>query len=445
MRISLQIRRVASIVVLVLLASSSLLAQALPPAATPESVGLSSARVARLDAAMKEYADKGRVSGLVTLVLRHGKVAQFGNYGKLDLEKNVPMQKDTIFRIASQSKAVTSVAVLMLMEDGRLLLTDPVSRFIPGFKKTTVAVPPPTGAAPGSPVAVVAAKREITIHDLLTHTAGISYGGGPAATQWKAAGLDTFYFADKDETIGSAIDRLATLPMDAQPGEKYIYGYNTDILGSVVERASGMPLDEFFRTRIFEPLKMKDTHFFLPQDQRARLATVYSTKDGAIVRAPEPGLGQGDYVDGPRKCFSGGAGLLSTATDYARFLQMLLNGGELDGVRLLSPTTVQLATVNHVGALFRETSGFGLGFEVIEDLGKWGRPGSVGGFGWGGAYHTVYWVDPKQEVVAVLMTQLLPAEGSTLHETFRSLVYASIVGPPSGIAAPAPAKKALTH
>jgi CubicO group peptidase (beta-lactamase class C family) len=349
------------------------------------------------------------------------------------------MQKDTVFRIASQSKAVTSVAILMLMEEGKLLLRDPVSRFIPGFKKTTVALPPPAGAAPGSPVAVVAARREITIHDLLTHTAGISYGGGPAAAQWKAAGLDTFYFSDKDEAIASAIERLATLPMDAQPGDKYIYGYNTDILGAVVERASGLPLDEFFRTRIFEPLKMKDTWFFLPKDQRARLATVYSTKDGGIVRAPEPGLGQGDYVDGPRKCFSGGAGLLSTATDYARFLQMLLNGGELDGVRLLSPTTVALATVNHVGELFRPTSGFGLGFEIVEDLGKWQRPGSVGAFGWGGAYHTTYWVDPAQELVVVMMTQLLPAEGSTLQDTLRSLVYASIVGPPTGV--PARAKK----
>jgi CubicO group peptidase (beta-lactamase class C family) len=447
MRISPRILRIAPLAVLILLAASaSLSAQALPQAATPESVGLSSARVARLGAVMKEYADKGRVPGLVTLVLRRGRVAHFEAHGRQDLEKNVAMQKDTIFRIASQSKAVTSVAALMLMEEGRLLLNDPVSRFIPGFKKTTVAVAPPVGAAPNSPVAIVASKREITIRDLLTHTAGLSYGGGPAAAQWKAAGLDTFYFADKDETIGSAIDRLATLPMDAQPGEKYIYGYNTDILGSVVERASGVPLDEFFRTRIFEPLKMKDTSFFLPKDQRARLATVYSTKDGGLVRAGEPMLGQGDYVDGPRKCFSGGAGLLSTATDYARFLQMLLNGGELDGVRLLSPTTVKLATVNHVGSLFRETSGFGLGFEVIEDLGKWGRPGSVGGYGWGGAYHTVYWVDPKEELVAVLMTQLLPADQSTLHETFRALVYASIVGSPTGVPAPSPAaKKAVTN
>ncbi len=264
------------------------------------------------------------------------------------------------------------------MEEGKVLLSDPVSRFIPGFKHTTVALPPPTGAAPGTPVGIVAAKREITIRDLLTHTAGIWYGGGPAAAQWKAAGSGTFYFADKDEPLGAVIDRLATLPMDAQPGEKYLYGYNTDILGSVVERVSGMPLDEFFRTRIFEPLEMKDTYFYLPKDQRGRLATVYcDERRSDDTRARTGSSARAITWTDPRKCFSGGAGLLSTATDYARFLQMLLNGGELDGVRLLSPTTVELATVDHVGTLFNEgRSGFGLGFEVVGDLGKFGKPGS---------------------------------------------------------------------
>jgi CubicO group peptidase (beta-lactamase class C family) len=429
---------------LLLVSTAPLAAQPLPAAATPESVGLSSARLAHLNAVMKDYADSGKVAGLVTLVLRHGRVVQFESYGKQDLEQNVPMQKDTIFRIASQSKAVTSVAVLMLMEDGKLLLGDPVSRFIPAFKRTTVALAPPQGAPPDTPVGIVPARREITIRDLLTHTSGISYGSGPAAAQWKAAGLDTFYFANKDEPIVPVIEKLATLPMDAQPGEKYIYGYNTDILGAVVERASGMTLDEFFRTRLFDPLKMKDTYFFLPKEERGRLATVYSSKkDAGVSRAPEPMLGQGDYVDGPRKCFSGGAGLLSTASDYGRFLQMLLNGGELDGVRLLSPTTVKLATVNHVGTLFNEgKTGFGLGFEVVEDLGRFGEPGSVGAFGWGGAYHTTYWVDPAQELVYLLMTQLLPSEGSNLHDTFRALVYGSIVGPPTGVVAPATRKSA---
>jgi CubicO group peptidase (beta-lactamase class C family) len=252
-----------------------------PPAASPESVGLSSERLERVDRVMKEYVDQGRIPGVVTLIARHGKVAQFQGYGKLDLEKNAPMQKDTIFRIASMSKAVTSIAALMLLEDGKLLLSDPVSKFIPAYKNTTVAVAPPAGAAPNSPVAKVPAKREITIRDLLTHTSGVSYGSGPAEAQYKAADIWMWYFADKNEPILPVIERLASLPFDAQPGEKYIYGFNTDILGAVVEKASGMPLDEFFRTRIFEPLKMVDTSFFLPPAKADRLAAVYGAKEGA--------------------------------------------------------------------------------------------------------------------------------------------------------------------
>jgi CubicO group peptidase (beta-lactamase class C family) len=235
---------------------------------------------------------------------------------------------------------------------------------------------------------------------------------------------------------GAVIDRLAALPFDAQPGEKFVYGYNSDILGVVIEKISGMSLDEFFRTRIFQPLKMVDSSFFLPLDKRDRLAAVYSLVDGKLQRAPNPGLGQGDYVDGPRMCYSGGAGVLSTASDYARFLQMLLNGGELDGVRLLSPKTVELMTENHVGDLFNEgKTGFGLGFEILENPGKGGVIGSPGVFSWGGAYHTVYWADPKEKLAAVLMTQLLPSGGSDLNDKFRVLVYQSIVGPP--VTAPA--------
>jgi CubicO group peptidase (beta-lactamase class C family) len=222
--------------------------------------------------------------------------------------------------------------------------------------------------------------------------------------------------------------------MEGQPGEKFIYGYNTDILGAVVEKVSGMPLDEFFRTRIFEPLKMSDTSFYLAKEKRARLAAVYSLKDAAatVERAPDPGLGQGDYVDGPRKCFAGGAGLLSTATDYARFLQMLVNGGELDGVRILGPKTIELMTSNAVGTLHNEgKSGFGLGFEIVDTVGAIGQPGSPGTFSWGGAYHTSFWADPKEKIVAVLMTQLLPANGSDLLNKFRFMVYQSVIGPPA--------------
>jgi CubicO group peptidase (beta-lactamase class C family) len=425
-----------------LLLAPALRAEA-PPATTPESVGLSSERLHRLGAVMQQYVDEGRIAGVVTYVARGGRVAHLEAFGKADVEGGVPMKKDTIFRIASQTKAFTSVAVMMLVEEGKIGLADPLSRFIPAFKKTTVALPPPAGAVAGSPVSVVPARREITIHDLLTHTAGISYGDGPAAEQWKAAGIQGWYFADRSEPVSAVVERMAALPMDAQPGERFVYGYNTDILGVVVEKVSGMTLANFFQQRITGPLGLADTQFYLPPAQKGRLAAVYAAKDGKVERATDPKTGQGHYVEGPRVAFAGGAGLLSTARDYGRFLQMLLNGGEIDGVRLLGPKTVELMTVNHVGTRLAEAwadrpgLGFGLGLEVVEDLGgasQYGH-GSLGAFGWGGAYHTTYWADPKEKLVALLMTQLLPAADSDLHPRFRALVYQSIVGPPTGVPA----------
>jgi CubicO group peptidase (beta-lactamase class C family) len=406
------------------------------PAATPESVGLSAERLRRIGAAMKREVDAGKVSGVVTLVARGGRIAHLESTGMADIEGGVPMATDTIFRTASMSKAVTSVAAMMLVEEGRLSLGDPVSTYIPGFARTTVMVRPPADAAPGTPIGTIPARRAITVRDLLTHTAGISYGEGPAEAQYAAAGLLSWYFADKSEPVAQVIDRLPALPFDAQPGEKFVYGFNTDVLGVVVEKVSGQTLDEFFRTRIFTPLRMSDTHFFLPPEKRARLAAVYSAKDGRIERAPDAGrVGQGEYVTGPRACFSGGAGLLSTASDYARFLQMLLGGGQVDGVRLLGPKTVELMTTNHVGGLYSEgRTGFGLGFEVVEHEGRAGRYGSVGEFAWGGAYHTSYFVDPREQVVAVFMSQLLPSGGLGLTGRFRTLVYQAIVGPPGSLA-----------
>jgi CubicO group peptidase (beta-lactamase class C family) len=390
------------------------------PTATPESVGLSGPRLNRLSAAMQRAVDEQRMAGAVVLVARRGKVAHFEAYGSLDREKHAPMRKDAIFRIASMSKAITSVAAVMLMEEGRLLLNEPVSKYLPAFKKTVVR-----GATPGE---TVPARREITIHDLLTHTAGISYGTGPLEPLYKEKNLYYWYFADKDEPIGVSVERLASLPFEAQPGERWVYGFGIDILGAVIEKVSGMPLDEYFRTRIFQPLKMVDTSFYLPPDKVSRLAAVYSMTNGTLVRAPDAGLGQGEYVSGPRKSFSGGAGLLSTASDYARFLQMLLNGGELDGVRLLSPKSVALMTSNHVGNLYSAGRlGFGLGFEVTEHVGRSGRPGSAGEYGWGGAYFTKFWVDPQEKVVLVFMTQLMPSGGSILQDQLRFLVSQAIV------------------
>lgn len=415
---------------LLLLGASLSFGQGLPQAA-PASQGMSAERLQQLAAVMKTAADSGKVAGSVTLVARNGRVVHYDASGLRDVESSAPMAPDSIFRIASMSKAVTSVAVMMLVEEGKVLLDDPVSRFIPSFARTSVVVRPPAGSPASAPSGTAPALRPITIRHLLTHTAGVSYGSGnPMEASYRDAGVIGWYFADKDEPIAASIDRLAALPFDHQPGDRYIYGFSTDILGVVVEKASGQTLDEFFRTRIFAPLKMPDTHFYLPDDKRNRLATVYSLEspDGRITRAPQPMTGQGDYVEGPRRSFSGGAGLLSTASDYARFLQMLLNGGELDGVRLLSPKTVELMTSNHVGALYQDGRfGFGLGFEVTEHVGRSGRHGSVGEFGWGGAYFTKYWVDPQEQLVVVFMTQLLPASGLDLHSKLRTQVYSAVV------------------
>ncbi len=409
------------------------------PVAKPESVGLSADRLARISSVVQDHVDRRQIAGAVTLIARRGRIAYFNAFGELDRERHEPMPTDAIFRIASMSKAVTSVAAMMLMEEGKLLLDDPVSKFIPAYKQTRVAVLPPNPAAPGATAGSVPATRQITIRDLLTHTAGVSYGTGALEDQYKAANAYRWYCANRDEPIGAIVERLATLPFTAQPGERWVYGFSTDILGHVVEQASGQTLDAFMRTRIFEPLKMVDTSFYLPEAKRGRLATVYSmSNDGVLSRAPDEYMGQGDYVTGPRTCFSGGAGLLSTASDYARFLQMLLNGGDLDGARLLAPHTVALMTSNHVGTLYEQGRfGFGLGFEVVEHVGRAGRLGAVGEFGWGGAYYTEFWVDPQDDLVAVFMTQTLPQGHLDLEPIFKNLVYQAIVAPASSSSSPA--------
>jgi CubicO group peptidase (beta-lactamase class C family) len=413
----------AALVILLLAFVSSTFAAKFQPA-KPQEVGLSAERLDRIGGVMQQYADKGKVAGVVVLVVRDGKAAYFKAFGKLDLSRGTPTPPNAIFRIASQSKAVTSAAVMTLIEEGRINLGDPVSKFIPEFKETKVAVP---AADKGTPsYSVVPAKREITIRDLLTHTAGISYGDGPASDLYKAAGVQGWFFADKDLPVGDCIKKLARLPFDAQPGEKWVYGFNTDILGYVVEVVSGMSLADYIKKRITDPLGMTDTHFFLPENKVGRFASVYRAGKEGKLELVEDAL-QSAYLKGPRLCYSGGAGLLSTAEDYARFLQMLENGGELDGVRILSPKTVEIMTVNQVGDLYDTWGqGFGLGFWVTNDLGKTGEMGSVGAFGWGGAYFTTYWVDPVERLVAVFMTQLLPAGGLDLQTKFKTLVYQSI-------------------
>ncbi|MEJ7710227.1 MAG: serine hydrolase domain-containing protein [Pyrinomonadaceae bacterium] len=394
--------------------------------ARPEEVGLSSERLKRLSSALNQYVKDEKLPGGVALVARRGKVAYIEAFGQRDREAKSAMREDAIFRIASQTKALVSVGVMMLQEEGRLLISDPIGKHLPEFRETTVAVPKDGGG-----YEVVKAKRPITIRDLLTHTAGIGYGSGVAQDRWQAAGITGWYFADRDEPIRATVARMAQLPFDAQPGERWVYGYATDILGALIERASGQTLDDFLGSRILTPLGMTDTHFYLPESKRDRFAVVYSAKDsGGLETATDPGgmVGQGAYFKGPRKSYSGGAGLLSTANDYARFLQMLLNGGELDGKRILSRKSVELMTVDHLGAkTFRDGQGFGLGFYIVEDLGARGLPGSVGEFGWGGAYHSTYWVDPKEQLVVVYFTQLIPAKDLDDHDRLRALVYQSIV------------------
>ncbi len=393
------------------------------PRVRPEVVGLSTQRLGRIGEVMQKYVDEGRLGGAVTLVARGGKVAYFQAFGTLDPATGAAMTTDAIFRIASQTKAVTSVAVMILFEEGKILLGDPISKYIPEFKTTTVAVPDGSKKGPG--YKIVPAKRAITIRDLLTHTAGISYGDGPAKALYKAAGLQGWFLADRPEGVGTYIKKLAALPFDAQPGEKFVYGYNSDILGYLVEVVSGMSLADFVRTRITEPLSMADTAFFLPEDKAARLSAVYGIgKEGKAERVSDPK--DVAYCKGPRTCYAGGAGLLSTAEDYARLLLMLQSGGEWGGVHILSPKTVELMTADHVGQLYGN-NGFGLGFWVTKEIGRNGEPGSVGAYGWGGAYHTTYWVDPAEKLVAVFMTQLLPATGSDAHAKFKALVYQSII------------------
>ncbi len=403
-------------------------AAAVPVHADTMRAGFSVDRLKRTDAVLDSYVNDGRLVGVVALVLRDGKPVYEHAAGWSDKEAGRKMTMDTEFRIASQSKALTSVAVLQLMEEGRLTINDKAGQWIPTFAQTTVGTKSDNGS-----LYVVPAKRPITIRDLLTHTAGISYGQEPElAAVYEAKGLGPaagfgWYFADKDEPICTTIERLGTLPFKAQPGDAFVYGYNTDILGCIVEKASGQPLDAYIESHITAPLGLKDTHFYLPPADRARLAVVYgSGPDGKAVRDPDGARGQGHYVDGPRKSFSGGAGLVSTAHDYATFLEALRNGGALGKVRLLSPHAVQLMTTNQVGDLKSPKGlGFGFGFETHDKYGVSGME-SVGSWGWGGAYGTYYRVDPVERLVTVLMIQMIP-NTTDVTDKFKASIYQALL------------------
>ena len=413
--------------ILLFLSFQHLLTAQVLSSASPEEVGMSSERLDRLTKTFEKYVDEGELSGSVVLVARKGKIPYFKAFGESNIATDQAMDQQTIFRIASQTKAIISTGIMMLQEEGKLLISEPVGNYIPEFQKTTVAIP-----LEGGGYGVVPAKRAITIRDLLTHAAGIDYGGGPASELWAEAGIQGWYFAHREEAILETVKRMAKLPQAAQPGEKFVYGYSTDILGALIEVVSGEPLDVFLQKHLLDPLGMNDTHFYLPSGKKDRLAVVYSASESGLALAPNPGgmVGQGAYVEGPRKSFSGGAGFLSTADDYAAFLQMMLNQGTYNGHQFLSPKSVELMTVDHLGDVtfpWSPGTGFGLGFSVVDDLGERGVLGSEGEFGWGGAYHSSYWVDPEEELVVVYFTQLIPAGDIDDHQKLRSLIYQAIV------------------
>ena len=412
--------RITAIAIVVLL-TASLSAQA------PAHDKFDQTRAAVIDRALQKYVDTDRVAGIVALVMQDGEVVYEKAFGWSDKEAGRKMTTDTIFRIASQTKALTSAAIMQLIEEGSLSLNSRAGAHIPSFTRTSVAVANERGT-----VTQVPARRPITIRDLLTHTAGISYGTDRSVRDlYEQKGLGPaagagWYTADKNEAVCDTMERLGSLPFVAQPGEAWVYGYNTDVLGCIVEKASGKPLDAYLRDHITAPLGMKDTQFFLPPAQKDRLAAVYSSgDDGKYVRAPEGARGQGAYVEGPRRNFAGGAGLLSTARDYARFLEAMRRRGSIDGTRILSPRSVKLMATNQVGTLHSTTGlGFGLGFETVDRFGANGMS-SEGAFGWGGAYGSMYRVDPEARLVMALMIQLVP-NSTDIGQVFPTLVYQAL-------------------
>lgn len=392
--------------------------------ASPESVGLSSERLARIDDVMTQYMADNYISGAITAVARHGETVHFSAQGYMDTENQIDMRSDAIFRMASMSKPITGVAILMMLEEGKLRLEDPVSKFIPEFTNTTVAMLTDPNAAPSRDPDIykTPAKREITIRDLLTHTSGLASSGIASRTTARMAPRYTA------SNLAAYIPTLGAVPLDFQPGSKWQYSLLAGIetLGRIVEITSGMTFDQFLQERIFGPLQMKDTSFVVPSDKLPRLVTLYErTDDGQLVRQDATP----SWLD-TKTLFSGGGGLYSTTHDYMRFAQMLLNRGELDGQRILGTRTVELMASNHVGDLYgpaanrAEGLGFGLTVEVVLDPVLANTRRGKGSFSWGGAFGTYFWVDPYNDLVAVMMIQ---TPNGDLRTDFINAVIQAIV------------------
>lgn len=398
---------------------------AFPPATSALAEGFSAERLGRIDAMLEELIAKEEVPGAVVWISRHGKVVLHKAYGYRDLASRAPLRTNDIFRIASQSKAVATLAVLLLWEEGRLQLDDPVSRYIPEFAKPKVLT---RFHAADSSWDAEPARREVTIRQLLTHTSGIDYAG-IGSDEFKAiyakAGVPSGIGNDRHR-IGEKMRILGGLPLKHQPGERFTYSLGLDVAGYLVEVVSGLPFDRFLRTRIFEPLGMRDTWFYLPRELHPRLVTLHDAESGkAVPRRGEVFDGVNpDYPALAGTYFSGGAGLSSTAEDYARFLQLFVNGGELNGVRLLSPKTVAMMLTDQLPSLPSE---IGLGFGLETAANDHESPRGVGSFFWGGAFNTTYWADPAEGLVAQLYTNLYNTQHRNLGARFTALTYSAMV------------------
>ncbi len=394
-----------------------------------ESAGMSTERLKRMDIAMKDWVDKGYMNGGVGLIIRNGKIAYHKAIGYNDLDTKELLNRDGIFRIASQTKAVTSVAIMMLFDEGKLLISDPVSMYIPSFKSQVVLS---NFNASDTTYTTVPAKRAVTIKDLLTHTSGLGYAqiGSKQATAIYAKNNITAGLGVKDRTLLSAMSQLGQLPLMHQPGEKFTYGLNTDVLGCLVEIVSGMSLENFFQTRIFDPLGMKDTYFNLPAAKATRLVNLYTeTPKGKLIKADVGMLNSAaasNYPLVPHTYFSGGAGLSSTILDYGIFLQMLLNDGVYNGKRLLGKNTIRMMTGNQIEGVAYPNGTFGLGFAVVTEQNSRITPAQVGTYSWGGAFATSYWVDPKEKMVYLFYRQLQVRTHNEVVEKFRALTYQAI-------------------
>lgn len=392
--------------------------------------GVSDKQLRVIDSVLQDYVNKHWIAGATALIARDGKIVYHKGIGYHDADTKEAIKKDDIFRIASQTKAITSVAVMMLYDQGRFLLDDAISKYIPEFAKPVVL---DKFNEADSTYTTVPAKREVTIRDLLTHTSGLAYGqiGSKTFTAIYGknnvtSGIGAPHHFLKDEML-----RLAKLPLAHQPGEQWTYGLNDDMLGYLVEVLSGMSLSDYFRTKIFEPLGMKDTYFYLPKEKQSRLMTLYTEDDNKLIKKTPDTLNingpwLSNYPNEKGTYYSGGGGLSSTALDYCIFLQMLLNSGSYNGHRLLSPNTVKLMTMNQIGSIDRGTSKFGLGVGIALPTATAKLGMSEGSYEWGGMWSSTYWVDPVKHIVAQLFINQHHMSHGDIHDRFKAIVYSAI-------------------